>query len=93
MAKKDKPKKEETKLTFEFTKVKALPPTNKEIESAEVIKLADSIIQLPQGNYKLDLHGSAKKGTIYEALIDRFKNERDTVQIRRLNGDIYVIKN
>ena len=93
MANKDKSKKEETKLTFEFTKVKALPPTNKEIESAEIIKMADCITQLTQGNYKLDLHGSAKKGTIYEALSNRFKNERDTVEIRRLNGDIYIIKN
>ena len=94
MPKKDKPKKEETKeITFDLTQVKELPPTNREIESAKYIKLTEYIIQLPEGTYKLDLHGSAKKAAAFEVLSNRFKDERDTVEIRRVNGDIYVIKN
>lgn len=94
MLKKGKSKKEEKKeITFDLTQVKELPLTNQEIESAKYIKLTEYITQLPEGTYKLDLHGSAKKSVAFEVLSDRFKDERDTVEIRRLNGDIYVIKN
>jgi hypothetical protein len=94
MSKKPEKLKEERKeLTFDFIQVKELPLTNSEMKSIEYIKLTDHITHLPEGTYRLDLHGSAKTDTIYEALSNTFKNERDTVEIRRLNGNIYVIKN
>jgi hypothetical protein len=94
MSKKPEKLKEETKeLTFDFIQVKELPLTNSEIKSAEYIKLTDHITHLSVGTYRLDLHGPAKTDTICEALSNTFKNERDTVEIRRLNGNIYVIKN
>jgi hypothetical protein len=94
MSKKPEKLKEETKeFTFDFVQVKDLPLTNSEMKLAEYIKLTDHITHLPEGTYRLDLHGLAKTDTIYEALSDTFKNERDTVEIRRLRGNIYVIKN
>jgi len=94
MSKKPEKLNEETKeLTFDFIRVKELPLTNSEMKSIEYIKLTDHITHLPEGTYRLDLHGSAETDTIYEALFNTFKNEKDTVEIRKLNGNIYVIKN
>jgi len=94
MSEKPEKLKGETKeLTFDFVKVKELPLTDSEVKSIEYIKLTDRITDLPEGTYRLDLHGSAETDTIYEALSNTFKSEKDTVEIRRLNGNIYVVKN